>query len=423
MNQISKRIFAPVNILKDSYVWNFVASILYGFQSVMILVVLTRTVGINDSGIFTIAYANASLFLLLGKFGVRNYQVSDVNKQNTFTDYLIARSITVIIMCITALLFILISANKNEYSNYKTRIIILVCLYKVPDAIEDVYHGECQRRGRLDVGAKCMAIRLAISIISIISIVILFHNLEIALLVSVFFSFVTLIILLGMSRSFLGHNNQFSWRSVKSVLFNCFPLFVGNFLAQYITNAPKYAIDDCLSDSIQACYGFIAMPVFVIGLLNNVIFSPIIFSMAESWKNGQKKYFIKRFCIQLVILLMITVFSVVFAWIMGIPILSFLYNTNLYLYKKELIILLVGGGFLALSGLLNTMITIIRCQYALMLGYLFVSVIAFCVSRNVVCSMGVMGASYLYTILMAALCFIFAIIFVIGFVRNLNEVM
>ena len=38
-------------------------------------------------------------------------------------------------------------------------------------------------------------------------------------------------------------------------------------------------------------------------------------------------------------------------------------------YKTELLILLLGGGFLGLSGLLNTMITIIRFQNSLLAGY------------------------------------------------------
>lgn len=59
------------------------------------------------------------------------------------------------------------------------------------------------------------------------------------------------------------------------------------FLSFYIGNAPKYAIDSILNDGLQACCGFIAMPVFVIGLLNNFIFNPMISRMSFMWSEKE----------------------------------------------------------------------------------------------------------------------------------------
>ena len=86
----------------------------------------------------------------------------------------------------------------------------------------------------------------------------------------------------------------------------CFPLFAGAFLSFYIGNAPKYAIDAMLTDELQACYGFIAMPVFVVGLLNNFIFNPILFRMSMLWKKGKKKEFVLRTACQVGIVGIIT---------------------------------------------------------------------------------------------------------------------
>lgn len=66
-----------------------------------------------------------------------------------------------------------------------------------------------------------------------------------------------------------------------------FPLFGISFLSFYVNSAPKYAIDACLTDEIQACYGFVAMPVFVIGLINNFIYQPVLVPMAVEWEKEQ----------------------------------------------------------------------------------------------------------------------------------------
>ncbi len=64
-------------IQKDSYLWNMIGSLLMAFQSVFMLMILRRTVGLEEAGRFTIANANVNLFLTIGKYGMCNFQVFD----------------------------------------------------------------------------------------------------------------------------------------------------------------------------------------------------------------------------------------------------------------------------------------------------------------------------------------------------------
>ena len=74
-------------IERDSFIWNMAGSMLMAFQSVIMLMILTRTLGLKDAGIFTIAYANANLFLTVGKYGMRYFQISDMKGQFSFVNY------------------------------------------------------------------------------------------------------------------------------------------------------------------------------------------------------------------------------------------------------------------------------------------------------------------------------------------------
>ena len=67
--------------------------------------------------------------------------------------------------------------------------------------------------------------------------------------------------------------------------------------------------------------------------------------MAKYWTKRQIGIFMKRTFLQVGIVTMITVVCVFGASLLGIPVLSVLYNTNLQAYKNELLILLIGGGF------------------------------------------------------------------------------
>ena len=199
---------------------------------------------------------------------------------------------------------------------------------------------------------------------------------------------------------------------VKVILTQCFPLFLAGFLSQYINNAPKYAIDASLSDEVQACYGFIAMPVFVIGLFSGMVFNPIIHKMAEYWNNGDHRLFLGRFLRQTAVIIGLSIVAIIGAWFLGIPVLSIMYNTDLTDYKMPLIILLVGGGFLAETSLISIILTIMRQQFKLLIGYIIVALIAFGATGQVVKLHGLTGATWMYTGLMFALSAVFLLIFI-----------
>ncbi len=421
MDKLKNYLIKEDSITKDAYFWNTVSNFIFAFQSVILLMVLTRVVGLEDSGIFTIAYANASLFLIIGKFGFRNYQVSDVKTSNTFGDYRMARVITASAMALAGVIYSIWMIFANDYSVYKGTVIALMCIYKLPDAIEDLYHGEYQRQGRLDVAAKCMTLRLGVSVISFLACVCITRQMVVSLVISIVLSFISMIYLLAITRGGFSFRGDYEWEAVRGLIIACFPLFAGGFLQQYISNSPKYAIDKLLSDEIQACYGFIFMPVFVIGLLSSVIFNPIIHTMAEHWANNQRQAFLKRFFVQLAIIWGIAVCALLGAWFVGIPVLSIIYNTDLSGYKSELIVLLIGGGFLAVSSFINIILTIIRAQYTLLIGYSIVAIIAFFTSAKAVEYGGVMGASLLYSGLMLVMAVIFTGFFVYHYKKGVVE--
>lgn len=420
--KIKNFIMNSSNIDRDSYIWNMAGSMLMAFQSVIMLMILTRTVGIVEAGIFTIAYANANLFLTIGKYGMRNFQVSDVKEQFNFAEYLSSRWITSIVMVIVSIAYVLYSSLSNGYSIDKSMVIIWMCLFKVVDAIEDVFHGMYQQRGRLDIAAKAMTIRMVATIIVFGAGVIILNNLLAALIIVTFFTSILLIVFLKWTyQPFKEKKSYINKKNLIQLLKYCFPLFAGAFLSFYIGNAPKYAIDSLLSDELQACYGFIAMPVFVIGLLNSFIFNPMLFRMSCLWVEGKIKIFIKKILIQVVIIGSITLVCIIGAYLLGIPVLSVMYNTNLAPYKTELLILLMGGGFLGLSGLLSAVITIIRFQKSIAWGYAIVAVLAYLLSDIVVGKYEMMGASVLYAALMGILCVCFSILFIIGILLELKK--
>lgn len=388
----------------DGYIWNMFGSLLMAFQSVIMLIILTRVLDLRDAGIYTIAYANANLFLTIGKYGMRNFQVSDVKGQFNFGEYRRSRYITTAMMLIVSLIYVLYVGRQNAYTLNKSLIIIWMCIFKAVDSLEDVFHGLYQQKGRLDVAAKALTLRMLITIaIFGISVIILQNLLYSVIIVTIITTILFVIFTIWTSSLWKDERVTISKDSIGVLLKLCFPLFAGTFLAFYIGNAPKYAIDAVLSDELQACYGFIAMPVFVIELLNNFIFTPIVHRMSVLWNEQKLGEFMRRVYRQITIIVGITLVCIIGAYLVGIPVLSWLYNTDLSPYKAELLMLLMGGGFLALCGFLCTMLTIIRFQKSIIWGYFIIAVAAFLFSNWIVRMYGMFGAAMLFMLLMGCL--------------------
>jgi O-antigen/teichoic acid export membrane protein len=410
-------------IERDSYIWNMIGSLLMAFQSVIMLMILTRTLGLLEAGVFTIAYANANLFLTIGRYGMRYFQVSDIRNQFGFAEYKMSRVISSIVMMGISIIYIIYAAQSNGYTMVKTQIIIWMCLFKLVDVLEDVFHGMYQKENRLDIASRVLSLRMVITIIVFGIGLIILKNLLISLIITTIVTTILFVLFTVWTFPYFGvKKRKADWNKVVKLLKVCFPLFVGTFFSFYIGNAPKYAIDAMLTDEIQACYGFIAMPVFVIGLLNSFIFNPMLYRMSMLWNEKKIKKFVLNTVGQVGIVAVITLVCIIGAYLIGVPVLSWLYNTDLSSYKTELLILLLGGGFLGLSGLLNAVITIIRYQQSLMWGYAVVAVVAFVFSDKVVGTYQILGASVLYTLLMGILCLIFIVLFIVGVFRNKKNI-
>lgn len=404
---------------KKNFIWNMIAGIINASEAVVMLAVVSRINGVHDAGVLTIAFAVSNLLVTIGKFGVRSYQVTDVEGQLGFDTYFTSRVVTVSIMMMAVAVYVGYGYYFKQYSWDKTCIIFFMCMIYAVEAFEDVFAGLYQRRGRLDVGGKIFSVRW-ILILALFSIVLIYqHNLFYAAFLSWAVSIVGCMILLHHTYSRIASDNiHICFFGVKDLIIRCFPLFLSAFLQFYLINAPKYAIDDYLTEDVQACYGFVAMPVFVIGLLSNFLFQPMLVKIAVQWHEKDFKEFAGCIWRQLGMIALITVICLLGAYVLGIPVLSLLYNTDLSGYKSELLILLLGGGFLATVGFLNVILTTMREQRWILYGYAVAAAVAFFITGRIVQGYGAMGAAVMYTVLIALLAVVLGGVVVYVYERN-----
>lgn len=388
--------------LAGSFFWNSLGGILNAGQSVLVLMVITRVLGLTAAGVYSIAFATGNLFLYLGEYGVRNVQVSDLTEQYPFRDYLAHRVLTVFLMLALGACCCVFSYGRGTYSLEKSLTVFAMCLLKAVDCIEEVYEGRLHQRGRLDLAGKVMTVRLVVSIGGMLAAAVLFHSLLIATDIAAALAAVSAFCMLFCYRKEVAFTpGLVSRRNVGALMRVCFPVCAANFLQFYLINAPKYAIDAAMEETVQAQYNFIAMPVFVIQLLGMFLYQPVLGRMSAAAANGDRRALLSDIRKIVLGILVIAAVCLAGAWVLGIPVLSLLYATDLSSFRSELMWILVGGIFLALSGFLCAVLTILRRQSAILVIYAAGAVLSLILTGQMVRSSGILGAVRSFVSIMA----------------------
>lgn len=385
-------------IQRSSYIWNIAAGMCSAAESIFFSMIVTRLIGLADAGIITLGFAVGNLMGTIGRSGgVRTYQVTDVVRRFSFSDYLSARLFTLLLMVVSTTSYLSYSAISNGYPLYKTTVLAMLCSKFVLEAFEDVIVGECQKQGRLDVGARMFVFRsitfMTVAAVMLLAVRRMLPALVIALVAAVLLEVLQLTVVLPEMSISLRPSLD---RAVLALLRKCLPLAVYTFSFFYITNAPKYTIDRVMDDEAQACYGFIALPVFAIELLSGFIYQP---SLVDFAKDLADKHFGKvrnRILLQIVILAGLTALAWGAAYLLGIPLLSMLFAVDLARYKSEMLVLVLAGGVLAVMAYFTTVLTAMDHPMLIMFGYLSALLLSLFLYTPVIRGYGIMGGVKLY---------------------------
>lgn len=381
-----------------------------GMNSILSLVwisIITRKIGIESAGIFTIAYASASLFLNIGYWGMRNFQVSDLEHKYTWKAYLRSRVYSCVFMVILAAIYSgwVIIQDSEE----KGLVILGLTLIKALDAWEDVYHGKYQQEGRLDIAGFYMGLRLLLQLVIMSTLILM----NVSMVKAIYITFIcgigilTIFIIIS-KRKFEFENIQTVYMEHSNLLLVCLPICICSFLSFYLNNMSKYAIDAQLDNVMQAYYGYISMPVFLTYLFANFVYAPMLKEIAGAYGEQRKKAFFTLIVKAFLLITMIGLVIVLAGYAIGIPGLQILYGISLEAYKKEFIILLIGSILYAYSAYFIVVITIMRKQNICLIATLLCVCMSYFMTRFLVQTMQLTGAAISYLLSMLVLSIIYA---------------
>lgn len=384
--------------MKQDYLWYAMGSGLFALSTLLLTIVVSRTVGEQIGGMFSIGLSLAQIVMSIVNYEVRVYQVTDIKNEFSFGEYFTFR----IMMCVLAYGAVIAYVVLNGYSILKLTVVLLLCIYKILESFADVFEGQFQKSNRIDIAGKSIFFRTLFSVVFMVLTLILTHSIIVALAVMVAVEIACLFMLNIMTiSSFATMQIVSNIKPIARLACTCGPLALSSFIQTYIINCSKLAIDNTMSDEYQLYYSAVFMPNMVINLFTGIIFKPMQTSMAIAYTKGETKRFNKVVYKVIGIIVAFTILCCAGAYVLGIPVLSLLYAVELKPYKNVLLLLLLAGGINAINTILYYVLTIMRRQTMVAVVYLMVAGFSLLFVEEVTRAYGLVGAALSYIVLMA----------------------
>ena len=400
---------------KYKYIWFTMGTACFALATLVMTIVISRILGETQAGMFSVGLSIAQWLVTIAYFEIRTFQVTDVRNEYSFKYYLTLR----ILMCIITFLASIVYVVFNNYDIQKVIIILLVCLYKISDSIADTFEGEFQKEDRIDISGKSEFYRVFFSILVLVIAVAVSKNLILSLIIMNVVAYGMIVLLdisIAVKRVSVRMTGDMKrlWKLVKM----CIPLAVSTFLSTYIINSSKLSVDRVLGDEAQLYYTAVFMPNMVINLFSGIIFKPMQTAMAVNYYEKKYKNFWHIISKMILIITGFTFVCEVGAYVLGIPVLSWLYGVNLKEYKLTLLLLLLCGGINAINIIFYYVLAIMRKQKYMTILYIIVCLVSFLIMDTMTGKMGLMGASLGYLILVSLLAALLLVYIIIQTRRN-----
>ena len=175
---------------KRDYIMNSIGMGTWGGLFPILTMVASQLAGAEQAGMFSMAFVIANLLVFVGNYGVRTFQVSDIDETESFAAYEIQRVLSCIIMLLVGWLYCSVRGYAGE--------MLTICwgtfFFRAFDAFADVYEGRLQQMDKLYLSGVSQAVRCVGGIVAFSVVLFVTRSIPMASIALAAFAGVSLVI-------------------------------------------------------------------------------------------------------------------------------------------------------------------------------------------------------------------------------------
>jgi len=368
--------------------WSFTGSTLYAICQWAMLVLLAKLGNPRMVGEFALGLAVAAPVFLFANLQLRAIQTTDVAGEFSFADYLGMRIAT----SAAALLMILGVIVVSGYRGEMAQVILAVSAAKAFESVSDIFHGDLQRREKMDRIAQYLTAKGLLAVVAVAAGLKLFGNATGAAL-GMAFVFGTMLLLVESRFSQTPRAIRWHWPLLRKLGWMGLPLGAAMMLISLNLNIPRYFIGQSL--------GPYALGVFAALTYLSLAATTVVNSMGMAATPRLARYFAlgEREMFQRTLLHMsagaaiLGIGGLAVLSIAGRPLLALVYGKPYADHLDVALLVIAAGGISCLASVLGYGMTAARCFRPQLPLFAVVAAITLAAAFFLVPRYGLMGAA------------------------------
>lgn len=381
--------YACIMNLKNQTIIHSLGNTVYLLGLWFLTVITTRFLGYSSTGVLTLAMSIGNVIYTIQVFGARGYQSSDVSFLYSSKAYVVFRCISVTLGCLIGIATCVIL----NYSSSVQFAVLAFILIKSSEAFSDALFGNDQRYGHLEYAGFSMLIRGLLLVVLFGIGVMLFKELNMALLiVAVGGVVLSVLVDLPLHKRTVEKTGTVSVSEIFKLLKECFPLLITLLIPSVITALPRIILERFFGDEILGYYGNVSTPALLLTSVAPTILLALLPSYGNFIKERNYKS-IRIFWVRTIVgVIAVTIIAAIGVLFLGKIVLSFVYTEEIIPYVFYLYYVLAAMMFYIITMCNNTLLVALRKSWGLTLTTLIALFVCVILSFSVIKPWGIMGA-------------------------------
>lgn len=272
MSALRKKTYPPLS-MRENMLWNSAGSITYLACQWLVTVLIVRlSDGYNAAGLLSLASSVTGTFGTFANYKMGVYQISDIKHENTTSEYLGFRLITLGGSFIACIIYSLITCPLSSILT-----ITLYFIFKAVGLVIDIMHGLDQVNRRMDFIGKSFILQGVSTLAAFTAVFGLTQSLDLAIMAMTAAAFGVLFLFdLPHSRTFESYGVHITAKKTFYLLKRSFSAVLASLACSAIYTAPKQLLLVMVSDAALGIYSSAAAPALVVQMGATYLYAPLL---------------------------------------------------------------------------------------------------------------------------------------------------
>ncbi len=386
-----------MRLREQSLVNSFGSLVLLGAQW-LISVLLVRLNGYEDAGVFSLAMTVSNVFSTVANYGLRNYQLTNIDRKDSQGQYLLMRMSTALISSLLCAVYLLLNGN---YSVSEKIAVLLYLLYSMSIVMGDSLMGSLQLKDRLELngfsnilrGALCFALFAVTLLLSKSLLLALTGMAAGSILIVVFFDW-------REYRRLYPPIDDFRTEFIASLSLyrEGFPVMLSTVIPMIITAFPRTQIQRIAGTEQLGVFSTVFTPAVILSTVIPPLLVGRIPVIAAQWRTGDHKALRKTILVEYLIVFAVSAAAMLCAFLLGKPVLSLVYGSSILPHFRLLYaaLLVTAANCLCVCG--NRVLIALEAKKKLVFFSGAALLVTLCLSPALITQFGIYGAAYVQII-------------------------